>query len=297
MARTLAILALVAWASSLPTVAQGATVQFAATIDGAQETPPTFTGAMGSGTFTMDTNADSLTISIIIAVPPPSGEIAAHIHGFAPPGVPAGILFGLPLGSPKNSVWNFAPAQEASIIAGLTYVNIHSNAFPGGEIRGQILRVPSCGDGILDGGETCDDGNNVNGDCCDATCQAEPDGQSCGVGGSCNSGACVLGNHYLCHQVKDLKVPAKFVPILGTSIIDQTGNFTCEVKKPKYLCNPADKNGSGIADPNLHYCCYQVKCATGVVAAYDIEDQFGELRLETKKPKFVCNPCDKALAP
>jgi hypothetical protein len=62
------------------------------------------------------------------------------------------------IGSAKNAIWNFSQAQEANIIAGLTYVNIHSSAFPGGEIRGQIVRVPSCGDGILDGGESCDDG-------------------------------------------------------------------------------------------------------------------------------------------
>jgi cysteine-rich repeat protein len=248
----------------------------------------------------MDTNANTLTITVTdtLVAPLSTPEIAAHIHGFAPPGMPAGIKFGLPLGSPKNAVWNFPESDQASTIAGLTYVNIHTSMFPAGEIRGQILRVPSCGDGILDGGETCDDGNNVNGDCCDATCQSEPDGQPCGLGGSCNNSSCLVNNHYLCHQVKDLKVPAKFTSILGTSVVDQTGNFTCEVKKPKFLCNPADKNGSGIADSNLHYCCYQVKCLPKkVTAAYDITDQFGLLRLETKKPKFLCNPCDKTPAP
>jgi hypothetical protein len=102
-------------------------------------------------------------------------------------------------------------------------------------------------------------------------------------------------DHYLCHQVKDLKVPGKFVPMLGLSVVDQTGGFTCEVKKPKLLCNPADKSGSGIFNPNLHYCCYQAKCVPKKVeAAYDITDQFGNLRLQTKKPKFLCNPCDRA---
>jgi len=31
-----------------------------------------------------------------------------------------------------------------------------------------------CGDGILDPGEECDDGNNVNGDGCDENCRIEP---------------------------------------------------------------------------------------------------------------------------
>ena len=30
--------------------------------------------------------------------------------------------------------------------------------------------VPTCGDGILDGGEACDDGNTVGGDRCSADC-------------------------------------------------------------------------------------------------------------------------------
>jgi len=178
-------------ASSFGAPAHAASVQFAGPIDGIQETPPTFTGALASGTYIMDTVANTLSVNVVILVPPPSGEIAAHIHGFAPPGVPAGILFALPVGSPKVVVWNYSEAQEASIIAGLAYVNIHSAAFPGGEIRGQILRVPSCGDGILDGGESCDDGNVVAGDCCDASCNFEASGGACDGGTLCSAaGVC-----------------------------------------------------------------------------------------------------------
>src|SRR5262249_38752556 len=78
----------------------------------------------------------------------------------------------------------------------LTYANIHSTIFPGGEIRGQILRVPSCGDGILDAGEQCDDGNTLNGDCCSSTCQFEAPGGDCGsamCGGQCDgAGTCAI---------------------------------------------------------------------------------------------------------
>jgi cysteine-rich repeat protein len=171
------------WAAS----ANATMIQFAAaSIDGAQETPPNGSVAMASGTFTMDTVANTLSVNVVISVAPPSGEILAHIHGFAPPGTPAGILFGLPLGSPKITTWNFTEPDEANIIAGLTYVNIHSNAFPGGEIRGQIVRVPTCGDGILDAGETCDDGNLVSGDCCSSLCQVEAFGDPCaGDGDPC----------------------------------------------------------------------------------------------------------------
>lgn len=40
-------------------------------------------------------------------------------------------------------------------------------------------RVPRCGDSILDPGESCDDGNNTNGDGCSATCRWE---SRCGDG-------------------------------------------------------------------------------------------------------------------
>src|SRR5262249_51693538 len=127
------------FALTMSTVADAAIIQFAApSIDGANETPPNGSPALASGLFVMDTDANTLSVNVVITVPPPSGEILAHIHGFAPPGTPAGILFGLPLGSPKITVWNFTEPQQANIIAGLTYVNIHSNAFPAGEIRDQI---------------------------------------------------------------------------------------------------------------------------------------------------------------
>jgi len=49
-----------------------------------------------------------------------------------------------------------------------------------------------CGNGELEGDEECDDGNLVNGDCCDATCHFEPAGSVCddGDGDPCTNGTC-----------------------------------------------------------------------------------------------------------
>jgi hypothetical protein len=47
----------------------------------------------------------------------------------------------------------------------------------------------SCGNGSLEAGEQCDDGNNANGDCCSATCQFETSGSSCN-----DSNACTLND-------------------------------------------------------------------------------------------------------
>lgn len=39
--------------------------------------------------------------------------------------------------------------------------------------------IESCGDGVVDPGEACDDGNTAGGDCCDALCAFEPNGSVC----------------------------------------------------------------------------------------------------------------------
>src|SRR5262245_20195994 len=169
----------------------GATLRyFSASIDGAQETPPNGSPGMASGTFTMDTNANTLSYNIVITVATPTAENNAHIHGFAAPGVPAGILHPLPLGTPKVGVWNYGASvsDENNIIAGLTYVNIHTVANPGGEIRGQILQTGFCGDGIIQGGngEACDDLNSTSGDGCSDTCQVENCFTCAGAPSSCS---------------------------------------------------------------------------------------------------------------
>jgi hypothetical protein len=105
-------------------------------------------------------------------------------------------------------------------------------------------------------------------------------------------------NHYLCHKTRDLKVPAKFTSVPGISAIDDVGNFSCEAKKPFFLCNPVNKNGSGIVDANLRYCCYKIKCTPNKIKTnFDVTDQFGPLRLETGKASLLCNPCTGTLAP
>lgn len=106
-------------------------------IDGAQE--PTPSTSTGMGTFMLDdsTGVASFNITHNCCA---TGEIAAHVHGPAPAGMPAGILYFLPPGSPKiGSSPALSPAQQTDMLNGLHYVNIHSNAFGGGEIRGQIV--------------------------------------------------------------------------------------------------------------------------------------------------------------
>ncbi len=114
---------------------------FTATLDGLQEVPPNASPATGSATLVLDVAMMlnvSCTFSGLLAP-----VVASHIHAPAPPGVNAGVRFSLippaPPVSPINlTVGPLTAAQAADLINGLSYINIHTSQFPGGEIRGQI---------------------------------------------------------------------------------------------------------------------------------------------------------------
>ena len=181
---------------SVPARAQ--VVEMIARIDGLQETPPNTSAGQGIGFFSIDTAADTITYRILYTGLG-SAETAAHIHGFSGPGVASGILFPLPLGTLKCGVISYAPAQEPNILAGLTYVNIHSTAFPAGEIRGQISELEAfptyCyGDGS---GTPCPCGNNsVVGDT-EGCLHSFGTGARLVAYGSASTGADTVELHYL----------------------------------------------------------------------------------------------------
>jgi len=114
-------------------------VIFLATINGASEVPTNTSTATGTATLTF--NKDTKIFSIVVNY---SGVTAtnSHIHKGAA-GVSGGIVFGFtpPITSPINYTSVALDAtQEADLNANLYYVNIHSAAFPGGEIRGQLIK-------------------------------------------------------------------------------------------------------------------------------------------------------------
>ena len=65
---------------------------------------------------------------------------AAHFHGPAQPGANAGVVVPLPAAtqSPAEGSVTLTEAQVNELLAGRWYVNVHTAAFPGGEIRGQV---------------------------------------------------------------------------------------------------------------------------------------------------------------
>jgi len=130
-------------AIATPTLSQAGVKNFMVVINGAQETPPNGSLALGNGILTYDSGTKTLCYSLSFIGALAGGEILAHVHGPAAPGVPAGIIFPLPLGNPKTAcvVNPPPPFVQGDLFKNRYYVNIHSGGFPAGEIRGQIMRI------------------------------------------------------------------------------------------------------------------------------------------------------------
>lgn len=108
---------------------------FYATMLGAQEVPATGSAATGTGVYVFDPDSKTLSGTVTTTV---NGTVA-HIHTGAV-GVSAGVTVPF-TGGPTT--WAMpatvlTDAQVTSLQAGNFYANVHSTAFPSGEVRGQL---------------------------------------------------------------------------------------------------------------------------------------------------------------
>lgn len=131
---------LASWAAPATTLA-AAPKQLTATLNGAQETPPNASLGHGSAHLTY-TDATKILCYAISIDSLGSAEILAHIHGPGLPGVAAGIVYALPLGTPKvGCVGPITAAEKIALLKNELYINVHTVGFPAGELRGQIMRI------------------------------------------------------------------------------------------------------------------------------------------------------------
>lgn len=112
---------------------------FLVNLSGAQEVPPVAGNASG----TLDASYNKLTreLSWKLSYNALSGEpTAAHFHGPARAGANAGVALGIsgPLTNPSQGKATLTAEQASDLMAGLWYVNVHTAANRGGEIRGQL---------------------------------------------------------------------------------------------------------------------------------------------------------------
>ena len=112
-----------------------------ATLDGKAEVPPNASAGTGTAAITYDTASKKLSWRWSYAgLSGPAG--AAHFQGPAEAGKNAGVAVAIPnaTSSPVEGSATLTDAQAADLAAGKYYINIHTAANPGGEIRGQVTK-------------------------------------------------------------------------------------------------------------------------------------------------------------
>jgi cysteine-rich repeat protein len=112
----------------------------------------------------------------------------------------------------ESSITAVSPPGEDPDTVDITVVNLGGTSARSAADRFTYIATPTCGDGTIDPGEQCDDGNTISGDGCSAQCQIEScficvsqpsvctpaaagtacdDGNACTVGETCDgSGVC-----------------------------------------------------------------------------------------------------------
>src|SRR3954464_12081310 len=132
------------------TLALGSVIAFAApafadkmkaTLDGKSQVPPNSSPPPAPAN--IDYDPASKKLSWKLSYSGLSGPAtAAHFHGPAEPGKNAGVAVAIPnaTSSPAEGSATLTDAQAADLMAGKYYVNVHTAANPGGEIRGQVTK-------------------------------------------------------------------------------------------------------------------------------------------------------------
>ncbi|HUB96946.1 MAG TPA: CHRD domain-containing protein [Stellaceae bacterium] len=129
----------IAWAGH----AQAAPESFTVQLTGAEQVPPVQTAGSGSAAITYDPATRHVTWNVTYSGL--SGPATmAHFHGPAAAGKNGPVVIWLskrgdPAPSPFSGEATLTAAQAQQFMAGEWYVNVHTEAHPGGEIRGQVI--------------------------------------------------------------------------------------------------------------------------------------------------------------
>ena len=138
--RTTAAAIAFAGALALVTPSMAAMMNFKASLSGKNEVPPNTVAATGTVTATYDTASKTLTWKgSYSGLTGPA--TAAHFHGPAPEGKNAGVMVPIsPSGPSFEGSATLTDAQAKALMDGDMYVNVHTEANKGGEIRGQLMK-------------------------------------------------------------------------------------------------------------------------------------------------------------
>jgi CHRD domain len=135
----MACLAGMAWTG----LAQAAPVTFKVALTGAQEVPPV--QSPGAGTVDITYDPSTRVVTWTVTSDGLSGPMTmAHIHGPAAEGKNGPVVIwlskqGTSAVSPISGQATLTPEQAQQFAAGEWYINVHTQAHPAGEIRGQLM--------------------------------------------------------------------------------------------------------------------------------------------------------------
>ncbi|WP_371423200.1 CHRD domain-containing protein [Tardiphaga sp.] len=111
-----------------------------ATLDGASEVPATTSAGKGTADIDFDPATKKLTWKLTYSGLTGPATMA-HFHGPAEPGKNAGVAVPItPATSGSEGSATLTDAQAADLLAGKYYINVHTEANKGGEIRGQVTK-------------------------------------------------------------------------------------------------------------------------------------------------------------
>ena len=141
MTKTRTTLALLALGAAVVFAGPASAEKMKAMLDGKSENPPNTSAGKGEADIDYDAATKKLTWKLTYSGL--SGPAtAAHFHGPAEAGKNAGVAVAIPNAttSPNEGSATLTDAQAADLTAGKYYVNVHTAANPGGEIRGQVMK-------------------------------------------------------------------------------------------------------------------------------------------------------------
>ena len=101
--------------------------------------------SMGKGTVDAMFNKETRELTWTVTYSGLSGPATAvHFHGPAPAESNAGVALGFKgsIESPIKGMATLSAEQSKDLLAGNWYVNIHTKANPGGEVRAQVMPKP-----------------------------------------------------------------------------------------------------------------------------------------------------------
>jgi hypothetical protein len=108
---------------------------------------------------------------------------------------------------------------------------------------------------------------------------------------------CICGDNYKCYTVKPVPRTERF-PATTVGLEDQFRTTSARLLTPYEFCNPVDKNGEGIGNPDGHLMCYKfIDRGRAASVPVEVTDQFGPENLRTSSANVLCVPALKNCDP